>query len=1510
MSSGDKLWKNWNINYLGARVNNLYYISSASTKRLFCHRFFLVLSGIIIILCHKAGPIPAIDLNSVEGFSFSHRIFNPANPYKRKVADINERSPSRMVDKGSKPKAEDDSATTPEETPATINPLDNDRSGGRKNDNGDDNREEEDFEIDRSTVDLAPGTDGLQQTKTTEAGFYSVDNSGKLTFLPALDFFGVTSIRYTVNSTGNETSNEATISLTVINVNDAPEIMGQNPPELVAKAGKASFITLDNLIVKDPDNGVEDFSLEVLHGHNYAVSGNAVTPDKGFSGLLTVPVIVTDQQANSQQFSVSMIVSSDNEEPVITGQSPLSTTEDTGLTVTLNDLSVTDPDNSYPAGFSLRLSDGSNYSISGDMIIPSQNFSGTLQVPVVVNDGSDDSDPFILQVAVTAVNDAPVITGQRQLSTPEDQTVALELSDLTVSDVDNSYPNGFTLSVLAGEHYSVSGNLITPETGFNGALSVPVFVNDGNLNSEFFNIGISVNPTNDAPVITGQRALTVIEDNGIILTLQDLTVSDPDNAYPDGFTLSVQAGTDYTFSGNTVTPVPNFTGLLSVNTIVNDGSSNSAPFGVQISVSPVNDSPLITGQQVLTTAEDVSRTIELADLIVSDPDNVYPDGFSLIVSPGTNYTLSENTVVPSLNYSGPLTVQVQVNDGSLNSNIFNLSLQVTPVDDPPVITGQVPVSIAEDASYAIGLSDLSVLDVDNIYPNGFSLAIGPGTNYSATGSTVTPTLNFTGTLNVAITVNDGTNSSAPFAFQIQVGDANDPPVITGQASVSTDEEKPFTVALSQLLVSDPDNVYPTGFSLTVSPGTNYTVIGNTITPAVNFAGVLTIPVRVSDGVNNSATFNFQLQVNQINDPPSFAAIANQEISENAAAASLVITGISKGPNEGTQQLTFVATSSNTSIIDDPSIQYDGVAATAVLSYVVKPNMSGVVTITIVAIDNGSNLAPNQNSFSSGFQIQVLEINTAPTLDLIGDVTLTEDAGLQNVPLTGISPGAGETQTLTLNVTSNKPEFFEQLEVAYTSPASTGLLTFMPAANIFGTAQITVTATDNGSGVIPNINSTARTFTVTVEPVNDPPVFFSDPVTVAAVDEVYRYNIVVTDPDNESVTISAAGKPSWTTFAVLENGKARLSGTPPSSALGNVEVLLQAKDAFTTVDQAFSIYVNVRPTISSLSTVTEEDTPYIFTADFFANGYTDLNENPLAAIQLTSVPGSGTLTLSGNEVTAGDTIPTAALSTLTYTPGENIFGFDSFSWKAFDGYHFTLEAATVDITVLPINDRPDIVFEKDTLVYEVNGEPDFLSPALTINDPDNDTLVSATVGFYAQNFVPQIDILQYENTARIKGKFDLQTGILELVGKATVAAYSEALRTIKYLHDNTLDPVLVPKTVYFTLNDGEDEGEPRDKIIVLQYTFIEFEIPSAFTPNGDHANDTWIIDRPGGLDELEHAVISVYNKRGVLVFRTKGFNRPWDGTMNGELLPADTYYFTIDLQLRNKKTYKGAVTLLR
>ncbi|MEX1241822.1 MAG: tandem-95 repeat protein [Cyclobacteriaceae bacterium] len=1310
---------------------------------------------------------------------------------------------------------------------------------------------------------------------------------------PVLNFNGTLTVTVRVND-GVNTSNIFNLQIQVTPGNDAPVITAQSP--VSTPEDTPVTLNLSQLTFTDIDN-TSGFTLIVSPGANYTFSGNTITPASNFNGPLSVPVRVNDGTGSSNPFNLQIQVTPVNDAPLISDQVSLSTTEESAIAITLSHLTVIDPDNTYPAGFSLNISAGDHYTVSSGSVIPELNFTGVLVVPVVVNDGAAGSAPFSLQIQVTPVNDTPVITGQVAVSTDEDQPVAIQLSHLTVSDPDDSYPSGFSLTVLPGTNYTVTGNTIRPIANFFGTLSVPVRVNDGTVNSANFNLQVVVNPVNDAPVITGQVALSTNEDQPISINLSHLTVTDIESTYPSGFTLSVLAGTNYSFSGNTVTPTSNFNGQLTVKVRVYDGSANSNIFDLKVTVNPVNDPPVISGQSVVSTLEENTVTIQLTHLTVTDPDN--SSGFSLEVFDGTNYTTTGNTVRPAQNFNGTLSVPAQVSDGSLTSNIFNLQVQVTAVNDPPVIIGQRLLSTTEDTPILIKVTDVTIVDPDNT--SGFTLQVQAGASYTFSGNTVTPQLDFNGTINVNVRVSDGTAFSPTFALQVQVGDANDPPVITGQVTLSTTEDEPVSLLLQHLTVNDPDNTYPADFTLNISLGENYSVSGNSVIPAENFFGMLTVPVNVNDGVNNSALFNMQITVNSVNDQPSFDNIENQQVAENSGQHHVTINDISKGPLEDSQSLIFFANSSNTVIIPDPVITYNGTDPTADLVYNLKPNVSGLVTVTLRAVDNGT----PASSFTSTFQIEVVEINAAPTINALSDVSVPEDSPMQEISFSGITAGVGETQPLTVTVSTDNPELFDPLpEIVYPSPAASGTLRLHPKPNAFGTAQITITVQDNGSNVAPNVNVAGTTFSLNIQPVNDVPVIQSTPGPTAVAGDLYGYDIVVTDVENEEITFTFPGKPEWLTFAPQGTGKGKLSGNPVSGGIQNITVI--ATDASGGVaTQSYTLDINTRPALSavSLSFIEDQVVKLPVTSVFF-----DADGDAMQELKITGLPEFGAVK-SGNTVIGVNTpIPASSFASLVYEPALDYFGKDTVRLTASDGSHYSLKDVYIALEIMPLNDAPSVTaIEPDTLAFEVNGEPAFITEQFDAFDPDDEFLTGADIAFTRLSYKKDDDVLLFENTATITGTFEAATGVLVLAGQAPAEDYVNAIRTVQYNHLSTVEPALEAKTVTFVLTDGKSLGLPAERIIMLKYTFTDLKIPSGFTPNGDLINDTWYIAPPGGV--LENAVIKVFNHRGIAVYESRGFENPWDGTYNDKLLPADTYFYTIDLKLPNQKTYKGTVTLL-
>jgi gliding motility-associated-like protein len=752
---------------------------------------------------------------------------------------------------------------------------------------------------------------------------------------------------------------------------DAPPVIsGQE--KLTTSKNTPITIAFDDLIVEDPDSSYPaGFSLTLFGGNNYTFTDQTVTPAPAFTGLLIVPVVVNDGVDDSNTFNLQISVAKkQNIAPSITGQAALTTDQAQPITIEFADLTVTDPDNPYPTGFTMTLMAGTGYTITGNTVNPASDFTGTLSVPVVVNDGTDDSNTFSLQITVNAaapVNTAPTITGQQTLSTEEDQPITINLSDLTVTDPDNVYPTGFTLTLSAGANYTVNSNVITPAPGFTGTLSVPTVVNDGTDNSNTFSLQISVTPKpviNTPPTITGQAALSTQEGQAITIQFSHLTVTDPDNTYPTGFTLTLSAGANYAVANNVVTPAAGFTGTLSVPTIVNDGTDNSNTFSLQIAVTEKpNVAPTITGQTALTTQEDQPITIGLQHLTVTDPDDSYPTGFTMTLSSGPNYSINDKTITPTAGFTGTLSIPTVVNDGTENSNTFQLQITVTPKpaeNVKPSIAGQVELSMLNNQTLTIELANLIVTDPDDSYPGDFTLKVSPGDNYTVVNHTITPATGFTGILTVNVIVNDGHSDSAPFPLKITVSPANtnQKPVITGQQELSTFMGTPITISLSHLLVTDPDNTYPTGFTLAIEPGANYTVSGTTITPAAGFTGTLTVGVSVNDGTAQSETFS--LRVGVIDKGTLQITGQTPVIVREDSVVTLALTNLQVNDPDKKYPAGF-------SIQIQPGQNYTASGATVSPA----PNVSGNLSVPVTVTDG----ARTSNVFN--VVVTVIAVNDAP-----------------------------------------------------------------------------------------------------------------------------------------------------------------------------------------------------------------------------------------------------------------------------------------------------------------------------------------------------------------------------------------------------------------------------------------------------------------------------------------------------------------------------------------------------
>ncbi len=215
----------------------------------------------------------------------------------------------------------------------------------------------------------------------------------------------------------------------------------------------------------------------------------------------------------------------------------------------------------------------------------------------------------------------------------------------------------------------------------------------------------------------------------------------------------------------------------------------------------------------------------------------------------------------------------------------------------------------------------------------------------------------------------------------------------------------------------------------------------------------------------------------------------------------------------------------------------------------------------------------------------------PTLDALANLLLNENAGVQTISLYGITSGAAsEIQTLTVTAASGNTALIPNPTVSYLSPNTTGSISFTPVPSASGSTTVTVTVNDGGA----SNNIVTRSFTVTVNPANQPPTLNALPNVAcnrnAGVQTVSLAGITSgAASEMQTLTITAASGntaliPNPTVSYLSPNTTGSLSFTPAPSASGSTTVTVNVNDGGTSdniVTRSFTVTVNQPPMISAI-----------------------------------------------------------------------------------------------------------------------------------------------------------------------------------------------------------------------------------------------------------------------------------------------------------------------------------------
>jgi large repetitive protein len=957
-------------------------------------------------------------------------------------------------------------------------------------------------------------------------------------------------------SGGSDTSAPHVLTINVTAVNDAPSYTLTAPPASLEDAGAQLAIIASNLSAGPPDEAGQSLSFTLVQtGIDPTMSfaaGPSISPTGQLSytaapnawGTASFELSLSDDGGTAnggvdtspaQVFQIS--VTPVNDAPSFTAANPPASDEDEGPVAVAGWVTAFDPGpNEAGQGVAEYLvvvtgnpglfSTAPTVSIAGDLSYasaPDAFGAATIEVRVrdnggTANGGVDTSAAQSFTITVNPVNDAPVLdlsgpgvpgTGFAASFTEAGGAVAIvDSAALSITDIDSTQLQGARVTIsnlldgtdeLLAVNVGATGLVATydstlGELSLSGVATLAIYQQvlrtstynnastDPNQNDRLVEFVVtdaegapsaaatsvvSVLAVNTAPSFTPGANVTVLEDaaayNAAWATNLDdgdgggqvLTFVVTDNSNPGLFSTAPAVSGSTGNLSFALTPDAN--GSASVTLQLQDnggtgsgGSDTSAPHVLTINVTAVNDAPSFT-------------------IPASAPDIFENDGAQTVAGFATNMS------------AGPADEagQVLTFDVSVQSATGNLSFSTAPAIDP--VSGNLTYAPAADAS---GVATINVTLSDN-----------------------------------GGTANGGIDTSPMQSFTISVLFVNSAPTFTAGGDVDVLEDsgaynQPWASAMDD---GDPTQTQDLSFIVqgntnpglfAVAPAIDASTGNLSFTPAADAFGSATLTVALRDdggtangGSDTSAPVDFVINLGPVNDPPSFNVPASAPASlEDAGAQSVAdfATNLSTGPaNESGQTLLGFSL-----VIDsaDPSLTFSAPPAIALdgtLTYTAAPDAFGTATITATLQDDGGTANGGNDSFSRSFTIVVTGINDAPSFIPGANVVVNEDSGAFNAAwATAISAGPNEAgQVLTFNITGNTAPGLFSVQPAI-NPA-TGNLTFSTFQDANGTATLTVTLSDNGGIANGGVDTSAPVdFTITLTPVNDPPVVVP-PTNVAA-----------------------------------------------------------------------------------------------------------------------------------------------------------------------------------------------------------------------------------------------------------------------------------------------------------------------------------------------------------------------------------------------------------------------------
>lgn len=585
-------------------------------------------------------------------------------------------------------------------------------------------------------------------------------------------------------------------------------------------------------------------------------------------------------------------------------------------------------------------------------------------------------------------------------------------------------------------------------------------------------------------------------------------------------------------------------------------------------------------------------------------------------------------------------------------------LQVTTDEDTP-LTRALDVADADGDAIEITLG----------HPIHGTVTMGTGGSF-----TYTPEANFHGADGFNVTVSDG-KLEGTATVSITVTSVNDPPAGVAD-SFATNEDAAHTADVFALLANDTDIEGDTLTVTAVGDAVNGTVqlVGSdvTFTPDPDFNGDGSYRYTVSDGTDTTEV-DVTVTVGGVNDAP----IAVDDTATTDEDTDLVVTGAALVAND-------LDADGNTLTVTAVGNEVNGTVALAsgTVTFTPDANFAGTASFEYTVSDG-------QDTDTATVTVTVTAVNDAPvanpdtaTTDEDTPVTVTEATMLAN-------DTDAEGDTLTVTGATNP--------VGGTVAFAGGDVTFTPTANFTGAGSFDYTVSDG-------TDTATGTVTITIAPVNDPPVAIDDLVTTAEDTAVVVTSGTLSgndlDVDGDTLAVQSVGTASVGTV-VRDGTSGDITYTPPADFTGTATFDYVVTDGTLTDTGTVTVVVTAvddAPVATDDTASTAEDTPIVLTGATLTGNDTDVDGDPLTVTAVANET-NGTASLAGGDV--------------TFTPAANFNGTATFEYTVSDGG--LTDTATVTITVTAANDAP--IANPDTAVAESAIPTNFTTAQFLANDAD-------------------------------------------------------------------------------------------------------------------------------------------------------------------------------------------------